>query len=50
MRLDWQAIDRYLIGESYTSSRIAAHAHMLREQIGPRWSSSPQEPGPEGPG
>ena len=43
MQLDWKAIDRYLIGEAWTGSRIAEHAHVLCEQIGPRWSSSPQE-------
>ncbi len=41
--MDWKTIDRYLIGEAWVSSRIAEHAHVLCEEIGPRWSSSESE-------
>ena len=43
MTLDWKTIDRYLMGEALTGSRVAEHAHVLCEQIGPRWSSSEAE-------
>lgn len=43
MDLDWRAIDRYLIGESWANSKILDHAQVLCEKIGPRWSSSEAE-------
>ena len=43
MNLNWKNIDRYLMGEAWTGSRITEHAQVLCEQIGPRWSSSPEE-------
>ena len=43
MSLDWRSIDRYLIGEAWTGSRVAERARMLCEEIGPRWSSSAAE-------
>lgn len=43
MKLDWKAIDRYLVGEAWAGSRVAEHAHVLCEEIGPRWSSSEAE-------
>jgi aminopeptidase YwaD len=43
MPLDWPTIDRWLMGEAWTGSRIAAHLAMLCDIIGPRWSSSPAE-------
>ena len=43
MNLNWKTIDRYLMGEAWTGSRIAQHAHVLCEEIGPRWSSSEAE-------
>jgi hypothetical protein len=43
MTLDWKIIDRYLMGEALTGSRASEHAHVLCEEIGPRWSSSESE-------
>lgn len=43
MALDWQQIDRFLIGEAWVGSRIAEHLTMLCDTIGPRWASSPAE-------
>jgi aminopeptidase YwaD len=43
MSLDWKIIDRYLMGEAWTGSRVGARARVLCEEIGPRWSSSPAE-------
>ena len=43
MNLNWKTIDRYLMGEAWTGSRIAEHARVLCEEIGPRWSSSEAE-------
>ncbi|HXF61162.1 MAG TPA: M28 family peptidase [Caldilineaceae bacterium] len=43
MQLDWPAIDRWLMGEAWTGSRLPAHLAMLCDTIGPRWSSSPGE-------
>ncbi|MBK36918.1 MAG: hypothetical protein CME26_15485 [Gemmatimonadetes bacterium] len=43
MNLDWKEIDRYLIGEAWAGSRVAEHARVLCEEIGPRWSSSEAE-------
>jgi len=33
MRPDWTSIDRYLIGEAWTGSRIVEHAGVLCETI-----------------
>jgi aminopeptidase YwaD len=41
--IDWQAADRWLMGEAWTGSQIAGHARILCEEIGPRWASSPAE-------
>jgi hypothetical protein len=43
MHLDWPAIDRWLMGEAWTGSRIPTHLARLCDAIGPRWSSSPGE-------
>ena len=43
MHLDWPAIDRWLMGEAWTGSRLADHLHILCRRIGPRWATSPQE-------
>ncbi len=43
MHLDWPAIDRWLMGEAWTGSRIGDHLHALCRHIGPRWATSPQE-------
>lgn len=43
MELDWHTIDRWLMGEAWVGSRIADHLAKLCEEIGPRWSSSPEE-------
>ena len=43
MTLNWQVIDRFLIGEAWVGSRIAEHLTMLCDTIGPRWASSPAE-------
>jgi hypothetical protein len=43
MQLDWQQIDRFLMGEAWVGSRIGAHLTMLCDTIGERWASSPGE-------
>lgn len=43
MNLNWKTIDRYLMGEAGTGSRITEHAQVLCEQIDPRRSSSLEE-------
>lgn len=43
MKPDWKAADRHLIGEAWIGSRVAEHARVLCEQIGPRWSSTEAE-------
>src|SRR5690606_29245358 len=43
MALDWQSIDRWVMGEAWTGARIREHLRVLCEEIGPRWSSSPAE-------
>jgi hypothetical protein len=43
MDLDWRMIDRWLIGEAWTGSRIPEHLHVLCDDIGPRWASSRAE-------
>ena len=43
MKLDWQEIDRWVMGEAWTGARIGAHLKVLCEDIGPRWSSSEAE-------
>lgn len=43
MALDWQQIDRFLIGEAWVGSRFQEHLTMLCDTIGPRWASSPAE-------
>ena len=43
MNLNWKEIDRFLFGSAWTNSRIAEHAQMLCQEIGPRWATSRQE-------
>jgi hypothetical protein len=43
MELDWHAIDRWVMGEAWTGSRIKEHLVELCDNIGPRWSSSEAE-------
>lgn len=43
MEIDWQTVDRWLVGEAWVGSRIDAHIAKLCREIGPRWSSSPEE-------
>ena len=43
MDLDWKTIDRWLMGEAWTGSRIADHLNELCDNIGPRWASSTGE-------
>lgn len=43
MELNWQEIDRWLMGEAWTGSRIPDHLRQLCETIGPRWASSDGE-------
>ena len=43
MNLDWQSLDRWMMGEAWTGSRIQAHLAELCDRIGPRWSSSDAE-------
>lgn len=43
MDLDWRTIDRWLMGEAWTGSRIGEHVRVLCDEIGPRWASSEGE-------
>jgi hypothetical protein len=43
MNLDWRAIDRWIMGEAWTGSRIREHLRELCDNIGPRWASSEAE-------
>ena len=43
MDLDWTNLDRWLIGEAWTGSRLGEHLATICDQIGPRWSSSEAE-------
>ena len=43
MDLDWRSIDRWIMGEAWTGSRIREHLSELCDHIGPRWSSSEGE-------
>ena len=43
MSLDWGALDRWVMGEAWTGSRMEAHVRELCDHIGPRWSSSEAE-------
>ena len=38
--LDWRKIDRYLMGEAWTGSRITEYRDHLCHEIGPRWGGS----------
>ncbi|MBI4307088.1 MAG: M28 family peptidase [Chloroflexi bacterium] len=43
MILDWNDIDRWLMGEAWVGSRILSHLQELCDRIGPRWASTPEE-------
>ncbi len=43
MALYWKVVDRWLMGEAFTGSRIREHLAELCDEIGPRWSSSAGE-------
>jgi hypothetical protein len=43
MRLDWRTLDRWMMGEAWSGSRIDTHLTELCDRIGPRWSSSEAE-------
>ena len=43
MTLDWQTLDRWMMGEAWTGARIREHLAVLCDEIGPRWSSSEAE-------
>lgn len=43
MTLDWQMLDRWIMGEAWTGAQIDRHLTRLCDEIGPRWASSPQE-------
>jgi len=43
MNLDWQSLDRWIMGEAWTGARIDAHLTELCARVGPRWSSSEAE-------
>jgi hypothetical protein len=43
MTLDWRTLDRWMIGEAWSGSRIDAHLTELCDRIGPRWSSTEAE-------
>lgn len=41
--LDWQKIDRHIVGEAWIGAEIQRHLTRLCDEIGPRWASSPAE-------
>ena len=43
MPIDWPVIDRWLMGEAWTGSRVPEHLAVLCDEIGPRWSTSAGE-------
>lgn len=43
MELDWRTLDRWLMGEAWTGSRMPQHLVEFCDRIGPRWASSPAE-------
>lgn len=43
MKLDWNELDRWLMGEAWTGAAINRHLTRLCDEIGPRWASSPEE-------
>jgi hypothetical protein len=43
MKLDWQELDRWMMGEAWTGSQSRSHLSELCDRIGPRWSSSEAE-------
>lgn len=43
MDLDWKSVDRWLMGEAWTGSRVGEHLRVLCDGIGERWSSSEGE-------
>ena len=43
MALDWEKIDRWIMGEAWVGSRVESHISTLCNKIGPRWASSPGE-------
>jgi aminopeptidase YwaD len=43
MPLDWNALDRWIMGEAWVGAQIDRHLARLCDEIGPRWASSPQE-------
>lgn len=43
MGLDWRTLDRWMMGEAWSGSRIDTHLTELCDRIGPRWSSTEAE-------
>ena len=43
LKIDWQQVDRWLIGEEWIGSLINTHISKLCRDIGPRWSGSAEE-------
>lgn len=39
-KLDWRAIDAWLMGEAFVGSRLDEHLYELCERIGPRWAGT----------
>ena len=40
MNLNWQKIDKQIVGEAWVGSNIETHVHELCTNIGPRWATS----------
>ena len=43
MRLDWQTIDRWLMGEAWTGSRLTESLTTLCDEVGVRWAGTENE-------
>ena len=43
MNIDWDEIDRRIMGEAWVGSRLKDHLTELCTRIGPRWASTPGE-------
>lgn len=39
-QLDWQTIDKWLMGEAFVGSRLDEHLFEICERIGPRWAGT----------
>ena len=43
MEIDWSAVDRWIMGESWVGSRVSEHLQILTDRLAPRWAGSDGE-------